>query len=162
MSDPMQSPIFAQRRVEANILKHVYETVKDSEGEAAARSIVANAVRRASIAQAEEMAEGVETSMESFQDIYELWTRGGALEYEILDATETTFDFDVTRCRYAEMYREMGLGEIGHLLSCQRDGTFCEGYDPRIKMTRTQTIMQGADRCTFRYRFEENELVKGA
>ena len=39
------------------------------------------------------------------------------------------FDFDVKRCRYAEMYREMGLGEIGHLLSCNRDGAFCQGYD---------------------------------
>jgi hypothetical protein len=53
------------------------------------------------------------------------------------------------------MYRAMGLGEIGHLLSCQRDATFCEGYDPKLKMTRTQTIMQGADRCDFRYRYGE-------
>ena len=56
----------------------------------------------------------------------------------------------------AEMYRAMGLGEIGHLLSCQRDGTFCEGYDPRIKLQRTQTIMQGASHCDFDYTFEED------
>ena len=155
MSDPMESPIFAQRRVEAKILKHVYETLIESHGEEVAKKTIAASVRRASIEQAGEMAEGVETSMRSFQDIYELWTRGGALETEILDATDTTFDFDVTRCRYAEMYKEMGLDDIGHLLSCQRDGTFCEGYDDRIKMTRTQTIMQGADRCTFRYKLEE-------
>lgn len=49
----------------------------------------------------------------------------------------------------------MGLGEIGHLLSCQRDGTFCEGYDPKLKLTRTQTIMQGASHCDFHYRYED-------
>jgi hypothetical protein len=50
----------------------------------------------------------------------------------------------------------MGLGEIGHLLSCQRDGTFCEGYDDRIKLKRTQTIMQGATHCDFDYTFKKD------
>jgi hypothetical protein len=40
------------------------------------------------------------------------------------------------------------------VLSCNRDATFCEGYDPRIKLTRTQTIMGGASHCDFRYRLE--------
>jgi hypothetical protein len=53
------------------------------------------------------------------------------------------------------MYKDMGLGEIGHLLSCQRDGTFCQGYDERLELTRTQTIMQGASHCDFRYRWRE-------
>jgi hypothetical protein len=51
----------------------------------------------------------------------------------------------------------MGLGEIGHLLSCQRDGTFCEGYDDRIKLKRTQTIMQGASHCDFDYTFQKGD-----
>ena len=161
MSDPTESPIFRQRVVEAKILRHVFETLSESHGEAVATRTIADAVRAASIEQAGEMADearanGEEPSMLTFQEIYGLWTRGGALEIEVLEKTPTTLDFDVTRCRYAEMYREMGLGRIGHLLSCQRDGTFCEGYDPRIKMTRDQTIMQGADRCTFRYRVDED------
>ena len=36
----------------------------------------------------------------------------------------------------------MGLGDIGDILSCNRDGAFYEGYDPRIELTRTQTIMR--------------------
>jgi hypothetical protein len=159
-SDPTQSPIFRQRATEAGILRNVYNTLVASHGEAVAEQTIKDAVRSASIEQAEAMAaegraRGEEPSMRSFQQLYELWARGGALEIEVLEETETTFNFDVTRCRYSEMYREMGLGKIGHLLSCQRDGTFCEGYDPRIKMERSQTIMGGADRCTFRYRVEE-------
>ena len=61
----------------------------------------------------------------------------------------------VTRCRYAEMYRAMGLAELGAILSCNRDGAFCEGYDPKLKLERTQTIMGGASHCNFRYRYEE-------
>ena len=47
-------------------------------------------------------------------------------------------------------------GEIGHLLSCQRDATFCEGYDKRLRLTRTQTIMQGASHCDFNYKLVDN------
>ena len=66
-----------------------------------------------------------------------LWTKGGALEIEVKEQTDTTFTFNVVRCRYAETYKAMGLGEIGHLLSCNRDGAFCEGYDPKLKLERT-------------------------
>ena len=155
MSDPTESPIYVQRRVEANILKHVYETLIESHGEDVAKKTIADAVRSASVAQAAELSEGVETSMLTFIELMAQWSKGGALETTVLDANEKEFNFDVTRCRYSEMYKEMGLGDIGHLLSCQRDGTFCEGYDSRIRMTRSQTIMQGAPTCTFRFKLTE-------
>ncbi len=59
----------------------------------------------------------------------------------------------------SEMYREMGLGEIGHLPSCQRDATFCEGYDKRMRLKRTQTIMQGASHCDFHYTLVDDPKV---
>ena len=99
-------------------------------------------------------APGGVTSMADFIKLYELWTADGALEVTVLEANDKVFNFDVTRCRYAETYKEMGLGKIGHLLSCNRDGAFCEGYDSKIKLDRAQTIMGGASCCTFRYRCE--------
>ena len=101
-------------------------------------------------------AVGGKTSIATFADRQELWTRGGALETEVLEKSETRYRFNVTRCKYAEMYRDMGLGEIGHLLSCQRDGTFCEGYDTSLKLERTQTIMQGATHCDFDYTYDKD------
>jgi len=32
-----------------------------------------------------------------------------------------------------------------------------EGFGPEIKLTRTQTIMQGASHCDFRYRRSRTE-----
>jgi hypothetical protein len=101
-------------------------------------------------------AVGGETSMQTFVDRQELWRRGDALQIEVKEQTDTRYRYNVTRCRYAEMYRDMGLGEIGHLLSCQRDGTFCEGYDKRLTLKRTQTIMQGASHCDFDYSFDKD------
>lgn len=149
-------PMLERRRIEAQILKHVYDTLKASHGEAVARETLAQAVRASAIAQGRQMAEevGGRTSMQTFVDRQKQWTMGGALRIAVREQSPTRYRYDVTECRYAEMYRDMGLGEIGHLLSCQRDGTFCEGYDPRLALTRTQTIMQGASHCDFDYRLE--------
>ena len=150
-------PMLERRRIEAEILKHVYDTLKQSHGVEVARTTLADAVRRSSIAQAAEYAAqvGGNTSLQTFIDRQTVWRAGDALTVQVKEQTDTRYVYDVTRCRYAEMYREIGLGEIGHLLSCQRDGTFCEGYDKRLKLTRTQTLMQGASHCDFHYTYED-------
>ncbi|MCF8076819.1 MAG: L-2-amino-thiazoline-4-carboxylic acid hydrolase [Desulfotignum sp.] len=47
-------------------------------------------------------------------------------------------------CRYAEKYRELGVAEFGHCLSCCRDEPFAEGFNSKIRFERSQTIMEGA------------------
>jgi hypothetical protein len=149
--------ILARRRIEAEILKPVYEELKAELGVEKARELVGRAVRRAAIAAGKSFAEATPggTNLETFRDIQPLWTKDGALEVETLRATPESYDFNVRRCRYAETYKKMGLGEIGGLLSCNRDGAFCEGYDARMRLTRTQTIMEGAEYCDFRFTLEE-------
>jgi len=144
-----------KRRIEAEILKEVYLTLKASHGEEVAKTTIAESVRRSAIEQARAFAAAAPggTSLKAFQDVMPLWTKGGALEIEVREQSAETFTFNVVRCRYAETYKAMGLGEIGHLLSCNRDGAFCEGYDPKLKLERTQTIMQGASHCDFRYTY---------
>ena len=34
------------------------------------------------------------------------WAKGGALEEEIIELSETSYAFNVTRCMYAERYRQ--------------------------------------------------------
>jgi len=81
----------------------------------------------------------------------EAWPRDGALEIDVVEQTPSRFAFNVTRCRYAEMYRELGNPELGATMSCNRDGTMVEGFNPDISFTRTQTIMSGASHCDFVY-----------
>ena len=145
-----------KRQIEAEILKEVYETLKESHGQDVAKKTIAESVRRSAIEQARQFAAAAPggTSLKAFQDVMPLWTKGGALEIEVKEQSEESFTFNVVRCRYAETYKAMGLGEIGHLLSCNRDGAFCEGYDPKLKLERSQTIMQGASHCDFKYKYE--------
>ena len=163
MTGTAQSPhpeslsMLEKRKIEAEILKEVYETLKESHGEDVARKTIAESVRRSAIEQARQFAAAAPggPSLKAFQDVMPLWTKGGALEIEVKEQGEETFRFNVVKCRYAETYKAMGLGEIGHLLSCNRDGAFCEGYDPKLKLERTQTIMQGASHCDFKYTYRE-------
>ncbi|HYG90409.1 MAG TPA: L-2-amino-thiazoline-4-carboxylic acid hydrolase [Azospirillum sp.] len=155
MAEPMG--ILERRRIEAEILKPVYEEMVARLGESVAQEILGAAITKAAMAAAAGFAkaEPSGTSLQSFADLMPLWQKDDALRMDVQWHDATHYDFNVTRCRYAEMYREMGLGHIGHLLSCNRDGAFCTGYDPKLKMTRTQTIMQGAGHCDFRYTYED-------
>lgn len=158
MSDAAPTlPIIERRRIEAELLREVYITLTGMIGIEAAREAIRDSVRRSAMTQAAGFAERLPegASLQGFVDIQRYWTAEDALTIEPVARSETRFDFNVTRCRYAEMYRDMGLADLGPLLSCNRDGAFCEGFDPRLKMTRTQTIMGGASHCDFRYQWVE-------
>ena len=151
-------PTLTKRRLQAQVIGPIHAEMVAEIGQEKADKILDAAIRKAAIAEGREFARkapGGVTSMAGFIKLYENWTADGALEVEVLEASGTTFNFDVTRCKYAETYKDMGLGHIGHLLSCNRDGTFCEGYDPNIALERKQTIMAGAPRCTFRYSYKK-------
>jgi hypothetical protein len=150
-------PTLTKRKLQAQVIGPIYAEMVEQLGEVKAGEILNAAIRKAAITEGKSFAEKApegKTSMADFIKLYELWTADGALAMDVLEASDTTFNFNITRCKYAETYHEMGLGNIGHLLSCNRDGTFCQGYDPRIKLDRAQTIMEGAKCCTFRYRLE--------
>ncbi|MFV0295954.1 MAG: L-2-amino-thiazoline-4-carboxylic acid hydrolase [Hyphomicrobiaceae bacterium] len=157
MADQDSLAMLERRRIEAKLLAHVYQTLRKRLGDKEARDIIADSVTRSAIEQGRQMAAALDgaTSLQTFIDAQELWTRGGALDVEVKEQSSERFAFNVKRCAYAEMYRDMGLGDIGDLLSCQRDGAFCEGYDPKLKLTRTQTIMQGASHCDFVYQYDD-------
>lgn len=146
-------PILEQRRIEARVIKPIYDEMVARLGVETAQAILGAAIEKAAIAQGRSFAEasGGRLGIDGFADIQRHWTANGALEIDEVSRSADRLDFNVTRCRYSEMYREMGLGDIGHLLSCNRDGTFCQGFDPRISLERTQTIMSGASHCDFRY-----------
>jgi hypothetical protein len=153
-------PILEQRRIEANIIKPIYAEMKAEFGAETAQRIIGKAVVGSAIAAGQAYAAAQtdgRTDLSRFHTLLPQWTSGGALEIEMVEETEAAVAYNVVRCRYAEMYREMGLAEIGHLLSCGRDGTFCKGFNPSIELERNQTIMSGASHCDFRYTMPDGE-----
>jgi hypothetical protein len=149
--------ILARRRIEAEIIKPIYEILVRDYGKDKAQAVIGEAVAGAAVKAGEYFAarEPNGPDLAGFVALQELWEKDDALKVDVIASDATHFDYDVHRCRYAEMYREMGLGEIGHLLSCNRDELFIVGYDPRVQLTRTQTLMEGASHCNFRYQVKD-------
>jgi hypothetical protein len=75
-----------------------------------------------------------------------------ALQYEVVGRSADAFDFNVTKCAYAEFYRALGEPDLGFLFVCDLDHAMAEGIGPDLEFERSQTIMQGAAHCDFRYR----------
>lgn len=83
------------------------------------------------------------------------WGRGGGWEMQVRERTPRTYFFDVTRCPYADRYASLGVKPFGVALSCCRDEPFARGFNSRLKLERTMTLMEGAERCDFRYSLQE-------
>lgn len=145
--------VLTRREVEARILAPLIDALGNEFG----RQKVIGILRETIIGIAEEqgallsqLMEG--NSLEHFYKSLEFWTKDGALEVEIIEQTGEVFSFNVTRCRYAELYEKLGIAELGTSLSCARDFALIKGFNPNITLKRTQTLMEGADFCDFRYR----------
>ena len=145
--------VLKRREIEARILAPMLQALGAEFGHQRVREIARDVIIRVAREQGAALAAQVgDDSLPAFAGTKENWRKGGALEIEILAETGEQYDYDVTRCRYAEMYKALGMPELGAILSCNRDASLIEGFNPGITLTRTQTIMMGAACCDFRYR----------
>jgi hypothetical protein len=144
--------VLTRREIEARLLAPLLEAL----GQEFGREKVLEVARQTVVEIARQQGAGLAQSMGGctlahFAATLEKWMKDDALQIQVLEQNEEQFDFNVTRCRYAEMYRSLGIPELGELLSCNRDGALIEGFNSEIELTRTQTIMGGAPFCDFRY-----------
>jgi hypothetical protein len=86
--------------------------------------------------------------------VKEVWAEDDGLTIADLEETAHSLSFDVTRCGYAELYEKLDMKELGFCLSCSRDEPFTRGFNPRMRLIRTQTLMEGAPLCDFRFVLE--------
>jgi hypothetical protein len=145
--------VLTRREVEARILSPVINALGDAFGRdevlAVVRATIVKIARQQGAALSEQMGGN---SLIHFVDSLAFWTKDDALEIDVIEESEKVLSFNVTRCRYAELYESLGIREIGTTFSCTRDFALIEGFNPDISLRRTQTIMEGAPHCDFRYR----------
>ncbi|NIM57953.1 MAG: hypothetical protein GTO16_03290 [Candidatus Aminicenantes bacterium] len=73
------------------------------------------------------------------------------LTMEIVEDTEKAFELKVTECIWADTFLKAKAGDIGYAWVCWGDYAWAEGFNPKIKLVRDKTLMQGHDRCNHRY-----------
>jgi hypothetical protein len=153
--DPEVS-LLDKTRMQAQVLVPVLRALRAELGKERADAVVKQALRDWSKQLFAAIADGIEGSprrkwaglQKAFGEV-----SGREVEFEIRRHDEAALDIDVTRCRFAEFFRELGEPELGALLICAADFDIVAVGEDAVALDRAQTIMQGAPSCTFRYRF---------
>jgi len=146
--------VIEQAKIQAQVLVPLVKALQAELGEERANVLVRKALGDTYRRHGEEFwRKKNETNIgKAIASAFVTYARDDALEYKTIEQSTDAFAFDVTACRYAEFYKELGEPELGFLLVCTADFATSEGFGPDIKLTRTQAIMQGASHCDFRYR----------
>lgn len=76
-----------------------------------------------------------------------LFTTG--LEIELISKSKTEAILHVRACEWARYFRERHP-QVGYLMACSTDEAAYQAFNKRLRMQRTQTIMEGHEKCDFR------------
>jgi hypothetical protein len=155
MTDDITIDHLQKRKIEARVLIPFIATCRETFGDGPTREMVAATIRGLAAGEGAGWAARFGSDMAGLRALVEtVWGRdgGGGLEIEILDETTDRLDFNVTRCRYAEFYEQLGLADLGSQVHCARDHAMVKGFNDDFELTRRQTIMAGDRCCDFRFR----------
>lgn len=147
--------ILTRREIEARIAGPIIRAFIEEVGRDKALAVVSRVIK--SLAQESGALLAKQLGGNSIADLVRgtrAWKTEDALKKEVLEVSETTYYYDMVRCRYADMYRELGMADLGFVLSCGRDFEFFKGFNSKMKLVRTKTIMEGHDHCDFRITLE--------
>jgi L-2-amino-thiazoline-4-carboxylic acid hydrolase len=155
----MTIPVIERVKIQAEVLVPLIKTLQAELGEEQANAIVRKALSDLyrNFGERWWQGQGSRDLGANMASAFDKFAAGNALDYEVVRQTPDAFEVDVTGCRYAQFYKEMGAPELGFLLTCSSDFPMTEGFGPDIQLTRTQTIMQGASHCDFRYALKKRE-----
>jgi predicted ArsR family transcriptional regulator len=145
--------VLEQAKIQAQVLVPLVKALQAELGEERANAVVRKALGDTYRRLGEQWwrAKTSQNVGENMARAFAAFGKDNALDYSVRAESQDTYEIDVTACRYAQFYKELGQPELGFLLVCSLDFPFAEGFGADVKLTRTQTIMQGASHCDFRY-----------
>ena len=153
MTDEIAIGHLQKRKIEARVLIPFITACREKFGDGPTSEMVAATIRAQAAEEGAKWAASFGSDTAGLREVAEtVWAGGGGRELEVLDQTGDRLAFDVTRCRYAEFYKELGLADLGSLIHCSRDHAMVAGFNDDLELTRSQTIMQGGSCCDFRFR----------
>lgn len=155
MVDPKVS-LLDKARIQAQVLVPLLRTLRAEIGKEKADAIARKALSAWSRQIFDEIGAGMEGSprrkWSAMQGAMNAISEPD-VEFKMLHKDKESLAFDVTRCRFAEFFRDLDEPDLGALLVCSTDIDIAASGEGEVSFERTQTIMQGAPSCTFRYRF---------
>ena len=155
----MDIPLIEQVKIQAQVLVPLVKALQAELGEERANAVVRKTLGDLYRKYGEKWwrTQGARNLGEKMASAFNMFAAGDALDYEVVKQGPDAFEVNVTECRYAKFYKEIGAPELGFLLTCSADFSMTEGFGTGVQLTRTQTIMQGASHCDFRYVLKQSE-----
>ncbi len=143
-------------RIQAQVLVPVMHALRAEFGREKADAIVAKALRDWSQQVFAAIGEGIEGAPgRKFAKMDKALAEATLQEVtvDVHRRDREAVEFDVTSCRFADFFRSLNEPELGALLVCQTDIDIAAAGAGDVSFSRSQTLMQGAPSCTFRYKF---------
>ncbi len=155
----MNIPLIDQIKIQAQVLVPLVKALQAELGEERANSIVRKALGDLYRQYGKKWwrTQSGSSFAEKMASSFERFAESDALDYQVIKQSPDAFDVNVTGCRYAQFFNKIGAPELGFLLVCTADFTMAEGFGAGVQLARTQTIMQGASHCDFRYRLKASD-----
>ena len=151
--------LLERTKIQAEVLVPIVKALESELGTDHARRLVRDAI-------GDHIRETAQTSWkpgsgrDAIEKLLHISKAGDVQTHEPVDSTDDELNVDVTRCGFAEFFHQLGEPELGFLLVCSLDDDYVAGLDD-VDMSRTQTIMQGASHCDFRFRFDPEDAPGG-
>ena len=147
--------VLMRRETEVRILIPFLQDLSKEFGKETILNVLKKTIEEIAKIQGEEVSREYGNNVDAFLETLKFWTKDDALEIDVLEKSDSKLHFNVTRCKYAEMYKALGVSDLGAVLSCNRDAALIEGFNSKASLGRKETIMSGDNCCTFRYTFKK-------
>jgi len=72
----------------------------------------------------------------------------------IVEDSDKAIEFRISECLFAKILRDADAIDIGYARFCYGDFAMARAYNPKLKLIRTKTLMNGDDCCNPRYVWE--------
>jgi hypothetical protein len=87
------------------------------------------------------------------------WLKGGErfqnmMTRKIIEKTDKVYEIKVSECLWTKIFQERDATAIGYALVCYNDFAAARAVNPKVKLERTKTLMQGHECCNHRWTFK--------
>lgn len=157
-TDEKNIPLLDEIKIQTKVIVTILKVLRAELGKEKADVLIGNALRSYVRDVYHEIGERKSGNpYEKWEAVWdELRPRiGENVEREYMKNDSNGREYNVNRCGFAEYFKELNEPELGMILMCDFDFYIAEIGEPVVELTRTQTIMEGADRCDFCYRFHK-------
>lgn len=79
---------------------------------------------------------------------------GTTIVREIVEDSDNAFEIRITACLTEVVFKEADAMDLGYACVCHADFGLPVGLNPKLKLIRTKTLMQGHDCCNHRYEWQ--------